>query len=123
MPRPPNICTCGRLVPHGQLCACQIEAKRARNRRHDANRPTARERGYTTDWQKERAAFLIAHPDCARCGAPATVVDHIIPHRGNKALFWDRYNWQPLCKDCHDRHKQREERAADVWCKNSQSGC
>lgn len=111
MPRPPHICTCGRLVPHGQLCACQIEAKRARNRRHDANRPTARERGYTTDWQKERAAFLIAHPDCARCGNPATVVDHITPHRGNKALFWSVANWQPLCKDCHDRHKQREERA------------
>ena len=34
---------------------------------------------------------------------PATVVDHIIPHRGDKRLFWDEKNWQPLCKDCHDR--------------------
>ena len=21
----------------------------------------------------------------------------------NKQLFWDENNWQPLCKDCHDR--------------------
>ena len=34
---------------------------------------------------------------------PAIVVDHIIPHRGNQRLFWDMKNWQPLCKDCHDR--------------------
>ena len=33
---------------------------------------------------------------------PATVVDHVIPHRGNKQLFWDEKNWQPLCKSCHD---------------------
>jgi len=116
MPRPPHICTCGRLVPHGQLCVCQIEAKRARNRRHDANRPTARERGYDSDWEKERKAFLICHPGCVVCGAPATVVDHIIPHRGNTALFWDRYNWQPLCKDGHDRHKQRQERVNILRC-------
>ncbi|MGM9590559.1 MAG: HNH endonuclease signature motif containing protein, partial [Faecousia sp.] len=34
---------------------------------------------------------------------PATVVDHIIPHRGDRKLFWDESNWQPLCKDCHNR--------------------
>lgn len=114
MPRPPHICACGRLVPHGERCTCQKDADRARKRRHDAKRPSARERGYTTDWEKERAAFLEAHPCCAICGAVATVVDHITPHRGNKALFWDRYNWQALCKPCHDRVKQRQERAGDV---------
>jgi len=34
---------------------------------------------------------------------PATVVDHIIPHRGDERLFWDETNWQPLCKQCHDK--------------------
>ena len=34
---------------------------------------------------------------------PATVVDHIVPHRGDPRLFWDEKNWQPLCKECHDR--------------------
>ena len=33
----------------------------------------------------------------------ATVVDHIIPHRGDDALFWDQSNWQALCKKCHDK--------------------
>ena len=34
---------------------------------------------------------------------PATVVDHVIPHRGDRKLFWDEQNWQPLCKECHDK--------------------
>ncbi|MCF8483828.1 MAG: HNH endonuclease [Rhodobacteraceae bacterium] len=110
MPRPPHLCQCGKLVPRGALCACQIASHRARNARHDAKRPTARRRGYTAEWETERKAFLIRHPHCTLCNAPATVVDHIIPHRGNKVLFWDRANWQPLCKPCHDRHKQRQER-------------
>jgi 5-methylcytosine-specific restriction endonuclease McrA len=38
----------------------------------------------------------------------ATVVDHIKPHRGDKILFWDQSNWQPLCKKCHD-HKTKTE--------------
>jgi 5-methylcytosine-specific restriction protein A len=33
----------------------------------------------------------------------ATIIDHIIPHRGDKRLFWDRTNWQPICQACHDR--------------------
>lgn len=41
---------------------------------------------------------------------PANVVDHVIPHRGNTALFWDRSNWQSLCEHCHNAHKQRQER-------------
>ena len=43
--------------------------------------------------------------NCLKNGTltPATVVDHIVPHRGDHALFWDKQNWQPLCKDCHDR--------------------
>ena len=56
-----------------------------------------------------RARFLRGHPLCAECMkqgklTPATVVDHIIPHRGDKKLFWDESNWQPLCESCHN-HK------------------
>jgi len=46
------------------------------------------------------------------CGAPATVVDHRIPHRGDKRLFWDRNNWEPLCASCHSGHKQAREKRA-----------
>lgn len=39
----------------------------------------------------------------------ATVVDHIKPHKGDQGLFWDRANWQALCKPHHDSTKQRAE--------------
>jgi len=42
----------------------------------------------------------------------ATVVDHVIPHRGDEALFWDRSNWRPLCKRCHDQKTRREDQTS-----------
>jgi len=106
----PRICGCGKVVASGTRCACQLKRDVERKARHDERRPSARERGYTADWQKARAAFLAAHPRCAKCKAPATVVDHIIPHKGDKRLFRNPVNWQPLCRHCHSCHKQREER-------------
>jgi len=100
-------------------------------------RQSARQRGYTWEWEKARADFLAA-PDnqfCVKCKArgllnPGTmrmdgsveanhrriglVVDHIIPHRGDKRLFWDRSNWQPLCHDHHDIEKQRQEHGRET---------
>ena len=75
---------------------------------NDRLRGGAAARGYDSRWRKARALFLQRHPLCAECKiqrklTPATVVDHIIPHRGDMTLFWDQNNWQPLCKDCHDR--------------------
>lgn len=74
----------------------------------DKYRGNAHQRGYNKQWQKARASFLDAHPFCAEClkngrHTPATVVDHIIPHKGDKRLFWDRNNWQPLCASCHNK--------------------
>ena len=109
---PPRLCGCGRIVKGGERCTCQKAARIERNRRFERTRPSAAERGYDSRWQKARAGFLAKHPRCIRCGEPATVVDHVIPHRGDTALFWQRSNWQPLCKPCHDRHKQRQERQA-----------
>ena len=62
----------------------------------------------TGAWRRMRAAFLKAHPFCAVCGAPATVADHIIPHKGNEALFFDEASLQPLCKACHSRKTLEE---------------
>lgn len=109
MPKPPHACACGRLVAHGSRCQCQIDSTRARGRRHDANRPTAAQRGYNSEWRKARIAFLRLHPCCAICLATATVVDHINPHRGDMVVFWERSNWQALCKSCHSKAKQRLE--------------
>ncbi|THF93398.1 MAG: HNH endonuclease [Sulfitobacter sp. SK025] len=111
MSRPPHLCRCGKIVPHGTRCACQIASTRARNKRHDGNRPTAAQRGYNGAWRALRKAFLAAFPRCAMCNAPATVVGHIIPHKGDMVLFWDKSNLQSLCAPCHNRRKQRQERA------------
>ncbi len=116
MSKPPRLCTCGKIVAHGTRCSCQIAATRARNARHDARRPSARERGYDHEWRKARLEYLATHPHCRECSKSAitrlaTVVDHIIPHSGDKRLFWHRANWQPLCKPCHDSVKQRQERS------------
>lgn len=78
-------------------------------------RGSARQRGYTTRWDKARKTYLLQHPLCVMCMGQgrvtaATVVDHIIPHRGDQALFWDsEKNWQSLCKPHHDSAKQAEE--------------
>lgn len=75
---------------------------------------TTAERGYGGKWQRERLRYLTTNPLCRYCEAEhrvveATVVDHIIPHRGDQKLFWNRKNWQPLCKPCHDSVKRVEE--------------
>src|SRR6516165_759128 len=74
----------------------------------DRRELSSRQRGYTTAWEKAREAYLRRYPLCAICLTAdiltaATVVDHIIDHKGNHDLFWDESNWQPLCKLCHDR--------------------
>ena len=71
-------------------------------------RESATKRGYTSKWQRRSKLFLKANPLCIECKrhgrlTPATVVDHIIPHRGDEHLMWDENNWQPLCKSCHDK--------------------
>ena len=53
---------------------------------------------------------------CERDGAvtAAVVVDHVVAHKGDVALFWDRGNWQSLCKRHHDVEKQSAERGRGV---------
>jgi HNH endonuclease. len=64
--------------------------------------------GYNRRWDHARKEFLKLHPLCVICGCPATEVDHIIPHRGNKQLFWNVNNWQSLCHTCHSKKTARE---------------
>ena len=77
-------------------------------------RPSARQRGYSSRWDRARQTYLGTHPHCAMCTkvgqtVKATVVDHIIPHRGDQALFWNTANWQPLCATHHNAAKRRQE--------------
>ena len=92
---------CAALVPYGtKYC----EAHRPL---HPEEVRSAAGRGYNAAWRKASKQFLRSHPLCAECMrqgkyTKATVVDHIVPHRGDRDLFWDRNNWQALCKRCHD---------------------
>ena len=101
--RPCRYPGCPELAVQGQVyCQAHMEWS------GDRLRGGATARGYDGRWQKARAIFLKQHPLCAFCLAegkvvPATVVDHIIPHRGDQRLFWDQTNWEPLCKKCHDK--------------------
>ncbi|MED1419029.1 HNH endonuclease signature motif containing protein [Bacillus smithii] len=75
---------------------------------YDKYRGSAAKRGYDSKWRKARKVYLLKHPFCVECMkegvyTPATVVDHIIPHKGDKKLFWDQTNWQPLCEMHHNR--------------------
>lgn len=84
-------------------------------REHGEDRPKTTDRGYNSRWRKARNIYLKEHPLCAYCMkegkyTKATVVDHIIPHRGDKKLFWDESNWQSLCKSCHDKKTMTEDR-------------
>jgi 5-methylcytosine-specific restriction protein A len=69
----------------------------------------------TAHWKRLRRLQLITHPLCTYCErqgviTAATVADHIDPHKGDLALFYDADNLQSLCDSCHSRIKQIEER-------------
>jgi 5-methylcytosine-specific restriction protein A len=83
-------------------------------------RGSSNARGYTYRWQQRAARFRAHYPLCgmrpdarppvmSQCHdegriTPAYQVDHIVPHRGDLALFWDELNnWQSLCAECGAR--------------------
>ncbi len=110
----------GRLTNlSSMLPTLGVKARYDEGRTDDQRRGSARARGYTTKWDKAAKAHLSDHPLCRYCElgafgqAPrvtaATLVDHIVPHRGDQALFWSRRNWASACKACHDGPKQALE--------------
>ena len=116
-PKPCSHHPCGKLVAvkYCETHAAQAEAKaQALRAQFDRQRGSAHQRGYSAKWQQARAGYLRSHPLCLAHEArgqvvAATVVDHKVPHKGDKALFWDNNNWQALCKRCHDTKTARED--------------
>lgn len=107
--RPCSAPGCGALTDAGR---CPKHANAAEH-----SRGSASSRGYGRRWQEASKGFLRAHPLC-QCGdcdegrkrvTIATVVDHIVPHRGDMALFWNQANWQAMSKPCHDRKTATED--------------
>lgn len=63
---------------------------------------------HTKGWKTLRAGQLLAEPFCRECAKKeyriiATEVDHVAPHKGDPARFYDRGNLQSLCHRCHSR--------------------
>ncbi len=114
-PRPCRHPGCSQLVRDGGgYCAQHKRIKQEISKQADKDRGTSAQRGYGYKWQKLRANYLASHPLCVACKKTgllkvAEVVDHIVPHKGDMALFWDSGNWQPLCKTCHDRKTATED--------------
>ena len=109
---------CAALVSTGR-CATHT-------RQQEQRRGSAYQRGYTKQWARASTVWLQAHPLCGQrqdgerypehsaCThdgrlVPATCTDHIRPHQGNGALFWDQGNWQGLCASCHARKTVTED--------------
>lgn len=92
---------CAKLIDSGKYCSEHLPL-------HPEVTRSASKRGYGSKWQRASKAYLKEHPLCEICKRngkyiQATVVDHKEPHRGNQKLFWDKSNWQSLCKPCHDK--------------------
>lgn len=95
---------CPALVPSGR---CPAHAHQQETRRPNRD---VRRWYYTARWARLRVAVLLAAcHTCTACGQVCLVldVDHVIPHRGDPLLFWDRNNLQALCKSCHSQKTTR----------------
>lgn len=111
--RGPRVCSrpgCREVAATGRYCTDCTTVVQTQS---DERRGTAASRGYGRRWRRESKAYLAEHPLCARHQRAgkvraASLVDHVRPHRGDMALFWDKDNWESLCKTCHD-HKTATE--------------
>ncbi|MBF9042966.1 HNH endonuclease [Rhodobacterales bacterium HKCCE4037] len=112
----------GRALPsrlaRAAPAVARVVAEVKRDRDRAAHQPWRKWYG-TQRWRKlseevrREAGYACARQGCGRVdGRPGQMVaDHIVPHRGDEAKFWDRANLQCLCKPCHDAAKQAEEAA------------
>ena len=61
------LCSGLTSAKHG-YCRTHIDYMKEKHKEADSSRPSSRERGYTTDWDKLRDEWLRAQPICQGCG-------------------------------------------------------
>ncbi|PCJ18015.1 MAG: hypothetical protein COB02_11845 [Candidatus Cloacimonadota bacterium] len=64
-------------------------------------------------WRRLSKQYRLDNPLCAECQRQgkvyaSEVVDHIIDHKGDYSLFWNKDNLQALCMPCHNRKTAQE---------------
>ena len=99
---------CGKLTDSRYCDDHRRETERRRN--------AVKNKLYNRQWERARRQFLLEHPLCVTCErngivTAANEVDHIVPHRGDRVLFWDQSNLQSLCRSCHSRKTVLEDGA------------
>lgn len=97
---------CGALIEAPGYCVRHALSQESRRRTAERLRLSSRKRGYGSRWEKLRRIILHQRPLCVLCEkrgriTAATVVDHIVAHKGDSTLFWALDNLQPLCASCH----------------------
>jgi len=65
------------------------------------------------------------NPLCVECEKEGRTVaahatDHIVPHKGDRSLFWESTNWQSLCERHHNEKSARERLAGPTICHDTE---
>ena len=104
---PPVRCHCGGLIRSNVCTECGPKKTRSKvKREHHKLYDTQR-------WRRASKLFRAYNALCVMCEQagrikPASLVDHVMPHKGDVELFWDETNWQSLCWKCHGVKSQAE---------------
>jgi 5-methylcytosine-specific restriction protein A len=90
---------CPTLIASGSRCPAHARAK-------EHERPEYRRLYWTQAWKDIRSEALRQQPLCVAClrvgtYTQGTEVDHVIPHKGDSALFFNINNVQVLCATHH----------------------
>ncbi|MCP3927266.1 MAG: HNH endonuclease [Desulfobacterales bacterium] len=96
---------CKRSLTQEKYCEkCKPKAKVQEKKRYSKD-PKVKKWLNSARYKNERKQFLIENPYCCSegCTKLSNILDHRIPHKGDYDLFWDKSNWDPKCKSCHDR--------------------
>ena len=114
IPRPCSSPLCKNISTTSYCSSCTpVRQPRIRQEHHKLYR--------TQQWKRMRTIALRDNPLCMACqlaGGPGPMtahhVDHIIPHRGDRDLFFDKDNLQPLCVS-HHSFKTNKEMSGKIY--------
>ncbi|HUG08483.1 MAG TPA: HNH endonuclease signature motif containing protein [Acidimicrobiia bacterium] len=104
----------GFAVPGGSRCPAHGGYK-SNWGKYKAKHPDRAANYQSEGWRRLRDRVLREEPNCRRCGAPSSDVDHIVP-LADGGGFFDRENLQALCHPCHkvktgvDNRRRRTKR-------------
>jgi 5-methylcytosine-specific restriction enzyme A len=99
---------CGAATVSGR-CPAHRRSQRRASPYVEPPRPSSTKRGYGREHQRNREAYMAAHPICeARgCTEASTDFDHIDGNPRNNPR--DGSNWQMLCRRHHSRKTVRHD--------------